>query len=271
MQDISKIMLVTDLDGTLLPQSKVISEGDLSAINLFREKGGLFTIATGRTLQATQCYIDRLELKTPLIMYNGAMIYDPEKKEILYKKTLSKDAKALVKSIMEKFPFAGCEILKPDGIYVVRNNEYEKKHIAICDVTPFYCDIDELDTNDWLKVLFAMHPDDVGTLWEYVSSLENAADFVRSSDMFIEILPENVSKGTALRELRKIMNIGEDGIIVAAGDYNNDTLMLKYADIGFAPSNACAEIKETADYISEKSCEENALADAVEYIFTEVI
>ncbi|MGN0607450.1 MAG: Cof-type HAD-IIB family hydrolase [Oscillospiraceae bacterium] len=271
MHDISKVMLVTDLDGTLLPHSKVISETDLKAIKSFREKGGIFTVATGRTIQSAQCYIDRLELDVPLIMYNGAMIYNPVSREILFKRTLGADAKALVKKILDKFQFVGCEILRPDGMYVVRNNEYEKSHIEVCGVTPFYCDIDELDTDEWLKVLFAMNPDKSDEVWEYVSSLENAKDFVRSSYMFIELLPENVSKGEALKELRKLSGIGDDGIIIAAGDYNNDIEMLEYADIGFAPSNACDEVKKSADYISEKSCEENALSDAVEYIFTEVI
>ncbi|HAS78146.1 MAG TPA: Cof-type HAD-IIB family hydrolase, partial [Ruminococcus sp.] len=83
MNDISKILLITDLDGTLLTKDKTISETDLEAINSFRKKGGLFSVATGRTIQAVKPYFDILKPDMPVILYNGAMIYDPKNKKII--------------------------------------------------------------------------------------------------------------------------------------------------------------------------------------------
>ena len=46
--DFSKVILMTDLDGTLLTDDKRILPLDLEAIERFRAGGGLFTMATGR-------------------------------------------------------------------------------------------------------------------------------------------------------------------------------------------------------------------------------
>ena len=46
--DFSKVILMTDLDGTLLTDDKRILPQDLEAIERFRAGGGLFTMATGR-------------------------------------------------------------------------------------------------------------------------------------------------------------------------------------------------------------------------------
>ena len=82
-EDISKLLLISDLDGTLLPSNKVLSKVDLDAIKEFRSLGGKFTIATGRTLQSVQCYFDELQLDMPFILYNGAIVYDLKKEKSL--------------------------------------------------------------------------------------------------------------------------------------------------------------------------------------------
>lgn len=74
--DISKVILLSDMDGTLLNSKKEISDADRSAIRRFTELGGKFTIATGRTIQSFEQYVEMLELKMPVIMYNGAAIHD---------------------------------------------------------------------------------------------------------------------------------------------------------------------------------------------------
>ena len=65
MQSLENTMLITDLDGTLLPASKEISVADAAAISQFRAKGGKFAIATGRTLQAAQRYLKKLQPEYP--------------------------------------------------------------------------------------------------------------------------------------------------------------------------------------------------------------
>ena len=63
----ANLALLTDLDGTLLMPDKTVSPEDGAAIAEFREQGGLFSVATGRGLQATQQYLGfRFKAARPL-------------------------------------------------------------------------------------------------------------------------------------------------------------------------------------------------------------
>ncbi|MGA9174213.1 MAG: HAD-IIB family hydrolase, partial [Thermoactinomyces sp.] len=77
MQSLVYPFLVSDMDGTLLNDAKEISAENKEGIALFREKGGFFTLATGRSYPESKKYIRELKLSCPVILYNGAMIYDP--------------------------------------------------------------------------------------------------------------------------------------------------------------------------------------------------
>ena len=46
--DFKNVIIMSDLDGTLLDDKKEISPRDMESINEFCDKGGMFTIATGR-------------------------------------------------------------------------------------------------------------------------------------------------------------------------------------------------------------------------------
>ena len=82
--DPKKVIIVSDLDGTLLPPSKIPLERDLAAIRRFEAAGGRFAIATGRTIQAAIRYQEMLGLQNPMIVYNGAAIYDSMNDKVLF-------------------------------------------------------------------------------------------------------------------------------------------------------------------------------------------
>ena len=119
MQSLENIMLITDLDGTLLPSSKEISAADAAAISQFRAKGGKFAIATGRTLQAAQRYLNKLKPNIPVILFNGAAIYDPVTEKWLYTEKLPADAVAVTRQVLDAFPDVSAEILRTDGSFSV--------------------------------------------------------------------------------------------------------------------------------------------------------
>lgn len=45
-EDISKVLLITDMDGTFLPASKIPTPKTLATVKRFEEAGGRFSIAT---------------------------------------------------------------------------------------------------------------------------------------------------------------------------------------------------------------------------------
>ena len=78
------LALLTDMDGTLLNPDKTLSPKNAAAIADFRAKGGRFSIATGRSLEATRPYLELLQPDLPAVMYNGALIYDWQQQKPLY-------------------------------------------------------------------------------------------------------------------------------------------------------------------------------------------
>ena len=264
-EDISKVLLITDMDGTFLPASKVPSRGNIEAIDAFQRDGGKFSIATGRSLQASKQYFGQFSVNAPIIMCNGGMVYDIRTKTQYYDVYLPDKAREFTKNILADNPDVGCEILPIEGVFVPQMTDMEREHCGICKVEPFLCSVDEIPDN-WYKVLFAQTPEKIGKLIDYVSrSGFDGVDFVRSAPMYFEMLPMDISKGTALKEMRKACGM-QDHTIVAVGDYNNDIEMLRYADVGICPSNSTDETKAAADIVLDVSCEEDVIAEVIRYI-----
>lgn len=98
-----------------------------------------------------------------------------------------------------------------------------------------------------LRFFLLPEPSQITKLGEYVKTRNFPVDFVRSHDIFIEMLPKGSSKGAALKEYIKLLNM-EKYTVIAAGDYNNDIEMLQFADFGTATANAQQDVKECSDW-----------------------
>ncbi len=266
MPDFSDTLIVTDLDGTLLTDSKNISERDKAAIKRFRSDGGRFTISTGRTIQSAGRYIEELEADIPVILYNGSLIYDMKTGESLFTDELPECAADIARELFKFMKNPGGEVLRLDNIYVVCNNDYEKEHVKICEVQPAYMDMDSVPEGGWFKILFATAPELIDELEEFISTKNYCVDFVRSHDTFIEMLPKGSSKGSALKAYRSIMKA--DGMkIIAAGDYHNDIEMLTEADVGAATANAQRVVKDSADVVLSRTNNEGAIAELIDMLY----
>lgn len=270
MADLSNVILITDLDGTLLPENKVLFQKDLDAIKRFRADGGRFTIATGRTLQSAIKYIKELEIDIPVILYNGSLIYDVSCEKVMFTDVLPDCAIDIGEELFQFMKNPGGEVLRLDNIYIVCNNEYEEYHTRICQVEPVYTTLDEVPKGDWFKVLFATEPSLITELEEYIKTKNYPVDFVRSHDIFIEMLPKGSSKGAALKEYLKLMGM-ENFKVYAAGDYHNDIEMIQTADIGVATANAQEDVKNAADIVLERTSDEGAIAELIDRIYEDMV
>lgn len=264
----SNIFLITDMDGTLLPKSKILNPADIEAINEFRKCGGSFSIASGRSLQSASQYFGDLQIDMPVILFNGGVVYDCKKKENVFAEFLHPSAYEITVDAIKMFPGIGCEIDTESMVYVVNENEAEKYHIDMSYKKNEYINtnLTQITKNGWLKILFADEPKEIERFKDYIlSKTYNDVDFVTSSKTYFEMLPKGCSKGGALKKLIDTYKLN-DYIIAAVGDYNNDLAMLEVADISIAPSNAVDKVKESVDFITESSCDEGCIAEAIHYI-----
>ena len=134
----------------------------------------------------------------------------------------------------------------------------KKTRIPVADVT----DLVEKENRglDKTQALFA----DMGErqqAWEELENVDGLA-LVGSLKYNIEINAAGVNKGTGLVALGRMLGIRREEIM-ACGDGDNDTVMLREVGFGVAMANAEKQVKEAADYITESNDEEGA-AKAIE-------
>lgn len=261
------VVLMSDLDGTLLTDNKEILEKDLDAINRFRSLGGMFTIATGRGYSMAKPVAEKLSLDIPAVIFNGAAVYDFNSEKFLWCSEIDTIAKKYMEMLMNEFPDIGIEVLKEKTVYVPAINDIERMHLAYENVEPAMCPIDDIPAGGWLKVLTAYPPEKMDKVVEFVNN--NCLDgvhWVRSEAHFFEMLPCGVNKGSGFKKLLELLNC-TDKYIVAAGDYMNDFEMVKMADLGVAVCSAQEQLRNAAKLIV---CDNNsgAICEIIDYIET---
>ena len=258
------LALLTDLDGTLLTPEKTVSPEDAAAIAEFREKGGLFSIATGRGTQASQEFLALLKPDFPAVMYNGALLYDPSAQKTIGAAHLPSGTKEILIELMQEFPDVGAEVLAPDGVFVLQENDYERQHLEITHIPLVRRTLDEVPPEQCYKSLFAGAPERISEMLEYVKQERfSLVNFTRSHQWFLEILPHDTSKGTALTKLRRFLP--ENTVIGAAGDFDNDTAMLLAADYCGCPADSQPSVLKAVagkgGFCSGKTCRNGFFAD----------
>ncbi len=263
--DFSKVIFMTDLDGTLLTDDKRILPQDMEAIERFRRGGGMFTVATGRGCGMARSIIERLGIDIPAVVFNGAAVYDFRREQFVWQCEIGGHARDYIRRLSEAFPDIGIEVLHEQTIYTPFINQAELEHLALEGIEPHPCTIDELPQSGWLKVLLAHDQDKMDEIQRYIELSDmQQAQWVRSAPVYYECLPEGVDKSMGYRQLIDILGV-KDKFTVASGDYMNDLAMIQKADLGVAVSSAQNEVKAAADLVV---CDNNsgAIAEIINYI-----
>ncbi|MEG0663808.1 MAG: HAD-IIB family hydrolase [Clostridia bacterium] len=104
------ILIVSDIDGTLLGSDNHIPKRNLEMIEYFITNGGNFTIATARDTQSSKRFYKELSIKIPCILCNGAMIYDFENDNFINCEYLHESSIKCIEDIKINFPDVGIKI-----------------------------------------------------------------------------------------------------------------------------------------------------------------
>lgn len=268
LHHISDYLLVSDLDGTLLQDPYTVNPRSEQAIRRLLSKGGRFTIATGRVYGAAKEILKQIPVNAPVITANGGCILETETGEVLQDLYLPEKAKSYIKEINSRFPQLDLDFF-PEGaecVYVFRGkNDWE--NVFIGAGLSFSYAVAQDWQRRWRKCIFEcpieQKADFDEYLAEYSASFEGVC-FVNSSLQFYEMIPSQVSKGSALKQLAGLLNIPRERI-AAVGDFDNDLSMVRFAGIGAFTADAAPNLKKEADLVV-CSNSEGAVADVVEYL-----
>ena len=242
------ILICTDLDHTLLTDDKSISDENKRAVEYFMSEGGLFTFATGRSKPGIEFLFNRITPNAPIILFNGAEIYDIKKDEVLWETFLDDGAKNVLEMVERKYPFAGIEVCAENNIYVSRDNKLVHRQLSFEKLEGKYRDFRDIDEH-LRKTLFVGDKDKMPELREGLKNSEFSKryNFVKSDPCYYELLPPDASKGYAMNRLAQMLGVDKT---VGIGDDENDVAMIKEAKIGVAVANAVPMVLDAADFIS---------------------
>ena len=254
---ISDILVVSDMDGTLLTSGMQLLPANLEAIRLFRALGGHFSIATGRTHASVELYPELSELLAPVITSGGGVIYDIATQNVLQYTTLPPTAaRQVLKEVQLHFPHVGVMVYGEDlRLYKISSSDNMQKLIE--DESMLYFERPSEDLPErWIKILFAASPDVLLELDAYISARSfPGMRFISTGEAYFEVMPEGVSKGNALKELCALMNVSIENTY-AIGDYYNDIDLMQSAGYAVAMKNAPSEVQAMADELADSN--ENA-------------
>lgn len=256
-------LLVTDMDGTLLNEQRMVSPENAKALRRFTEGGGLFTLATGRMNRTVKPYLSELPVNVPGIVFNGAVIYDFTGETILWSDSMAESMGAVALRILDRYPGIGFQIFHGNDVYIVSENIETEKHSRREGFEPIITTLDKVP-KPWYKILLAWDPEKLADVEAWLNEIGGEFHAVYSEPQFLELLNPRASKGHALNRLISMLNI--PGLqVIAMGDNMNDMEMLQEADVGVATENAHELAAAAADFRCGSN-DNHAVAEVIGWI-----
>ena len=244
-----RVLIVSDLDGTLTDSTGKISEGNREAVGYFCAEGGSFSIATSRPRQTFDNLLEIAPFNAPIIHSNGSLIYDHAAGRTVFADYLDGTALELCREAIRSFPKVCLEIFTDERSYVVNpsgmTTQYHLKTGAKDIVIAEPGEVEE----SWIKL--AITCDDREPLLDLRSHLERlfpGAKYTFSSPRYLEVLQHGVDKGFGTLKLAEHLGVARDDIYTA-GNFDNDADLLSVAAVSFAPGNSSENILAMADVI----------------------
>lgn len=269
-------LLVSDLDGTLLDSEKRVSERTVAVVNQFVARGGLFSVATARMPYGFRSRLERLDLRIPTVVMNGAALYSLTETRFEHTFAMTADDVAHVAAVTTDVGAGAFVYAVDDGRLRIghasrddlRWTQYNSE-AAQAAHGPFA----ELGSSGWSRLGDVIYVAVVGgdDVLAAASAALGTAPGIRclpyrnvyTETDCLEVAAAGAGKENALAELVQI--VGADGL-VAFGDNYNDVGMMEMADVSFAPDNAVPSVRDLADEVIPSN-DDDGVATAVQQHF----
>ena len=254
------VLLCSDFDGTMADKAKVSKE-NCDAIRYFQSEGGIFCPCSGRETHFFRGLTEDFRANGPIITLNGSKITEfgetPETDRLLYlgcfpaSLALEYAEEMLRHESIVRVWFHHCD--RQVCISPARDNIPERLRSYVVDpktVKDDVCKIVVTHENTRLDEVRALTEPLFCDKFVFGSSWEHG----------YEVQKIGTDKGSSALRVKEIVGAHT---LVSVGDYENDYLLLKAADISYAVGNAVDCLKELADRVTVP-CTEHAIARIVE-------
>lgn len=268
MRRINYPLIVSDFDSTLVKRDGTISEENRRAIAEYVACGGKFAISTGRLPSGILHRARELGLDGLIACCQGAIIVDIKSGETVLEGRLPLNSTIAACKKMEEM---GLHIQVYDSWEYYSNMDdnglksYERgvgKKANLVVNKPISQFVEETGLCSY-KVLTMVKPEESAEIFAALAEMKlSGCTLTRSSRTLVEVVNERYSKGTAVKFIAEHYGIPLEKTI-AVGDQQNDIPMIETAGMGIAVQNADNSLKALADYITNATFNENAIAEII--------
>ncbi|OLZ70306.1 HAD family hydrolase [Streptomyces sp. IMTB 2501] len=253
-------LIVTDMDGTLLDDTKRIPNGLWPMLAELRRRGVLFSPASGRQYATLARQFADVAEGMVFIAENGTYVVRDgvELSSDILEPSVAGGIARTVRRLVADGVDVGAVVCGKRSAYVERTDEaflaevrkYYVEHRVVEDVTA----VDD----DVIKVaLFDFGPAEQSTA-PALAPFAGTHQVVVSGEHWVDVMNRTANKGTALRGLQRALGITPAQTMVF-GDYLNDLEMLDAAEWSFAMANAHPEVVSRARHLAPSNNENGVL------------
>ncbi len=240
-----------DLDGTLLNSKHEISLANKKALEALEDNNILYFIATGRPDQLVKKIVHDLSYDREMIMMNGSVIGHPFKSTRVRDLVIDQSyAEAIIAHCLEHnyliMLYTHYAIFSEDNerVRFFKNKTKDEEEA----LQPVFKPLSAYQGEGINKILVVEHnPDRYQALKRYLKAMPLSC--VQSQIGFLDINPQNATKGSALKILSDKYQLQAKEVI-AFGDQDNDLSMRDYVSQFIAMGNAQERVKAVADDIT---------------------
>jgi Cof subfamily protein (haloacid dehalogenase superfamily) len=245
--------LVTDVDGSLLTDEKVLTAEARAVVAELHAAGIVFGIVSSRPPRGLRMLIEPLRITTPIAGFNGGVIATPAleilEQHLLPSEVAQRAVDLIVTCGAEPWVFSGEDwlVLDAGGSHVgleVRTVQFEPTAVKAFG--------NALKSADKIVAV----SNDVALLTRCEAKVRAAlggeAAIARSQRYYLDITHPLANKGAAISTLSSRLNIPLSQIAVI-GDGGNDVPMFERAGLSIAMGNASSEVRGRADYVTQSN------------------
>ncbi|BAH83459.1 sugar/pyridoxal phosphate phosphatase YigL [Candidatus Ishikawella capsulata] len=259
-------IIASDLDGTLLSPNHTITSFACDTLKLIAKRIN-FVFATGRHHIDVIQMRNRIGIQGYMITSNGARIHNAEG-ILMFSKNLDKD---IVRDLYTlEYNKDILMHVYDDHKWFIDGNSMSKKHSFVKPKLFNYQLVESkwLPTDGISKVFFTGNDPDHLLKMEHVIEKRwtNRVNVSLSSPLCLEVMAGGVSKGHALKNVARILNISLKKCI-AFGDGMNDKEMLSIVGKGCIMANAHPRLKK---FLPELEVIGSNNEDAVPYTLRQI-
>ena len=268
----SDILLTVDYDRTLTAPDSSIPKRNLEAIEYFIAEGGTFTVNTGRSIPMSRCFLDKVPVNAPLLLYNGSGWYDPQNRELVRSYPIGLDASALLRDLQSRYPKLTVEVQGVRHHYIFGKNRIWEDYCTHNGASWAYGDLDAVEQPFLKAAIYGTFEDEnVSSMYKAVpwemEMMEDAIGYLqtkyadqvalfRACPRILDIHAKGCSKLQTARDLQQAFG---KKILVCVGDAENDLDMLRGADLAFCPADGIVADR----FPNVCPCAQGAVADVI--------